>query len=692
MGDGIGRTKRSSRAVRRMRGALTILWAGRRSEPESGWDVRNETPWPIWVQGAQEVLCLAPLEQRTIKDLRSPATRRRARDAAAGGGVPDPCEPVSRYGLRALVERRQLTVQSREPDSEATGELAGVLRCASVGAFVWVCAVLVVPRPMWVAVGLVFGAALVVTVFLLTTRPGRLHDARRVRRWTWQSLTMGVILAVAVAGPALALWWGTSLHDEMRLRARPPWVQALPAAALIPRLLQLTLISTASLLPALMFFQFDAERLSTMRDRWMQNIFRIDPTLATVSDVEAKYGRQLEEAYGQRSDGRGRLTRGRRSPLIVATVAITFGWLVILLNTDPVLAPGAAGTGGKLDPVSLITPRPTTMTYAFLGAYFFGLNLVHNAYVRGDLRPKTYNLITTRILFAVILGWLISLAMADVASNWFAYGVAFAAGIVPRTVLHWLGELLDSAVVNQGNGSENRRRKGAFTALEEVVSSGEELTTLDGIDLYERTRLSDEGITTLQALVHHDLVDLFFKTRIAPPRLIDWVDQAVLQLYFADVSGAGRARDIDAVKALRRLGVRTATDFIDAVRNPAERPVVRGALLVQGRTAKQVNGCVVLLEQTLSQSEWANRIRRWKHSELTAVKPQERKYIGGDGILRAGDPRFSVPASPEPRKDQPAPPTAPVLTPVFPQGADGAPDAGSDEYEDDLEEPIRGRG
>ena len=47
------------------------------------------------------------------------------------------------------------------------------------------------------------------------------------------------------------------------------------------------------------------------------------------------------------------------------------------------------------------------------------------------------------------------------------------------------------------------------------------LTQLDEIDVYERTRLEEEGITSVQALARHDLVDLMLSSRIPAPRLID---------------------------------------------------------------------------------------------------------------------------------------------------------------------------
>ena len=47
-----------------------------------------------------------------------------------------------------------------------------------------------------------------------------------------------------------------------------------------------------------MYFQFDREKLPTQVDRWLHAIFRLDPSLDTVADVDAKYGRRVEEFYG----------------------------------------------------------------------------------------------------------------------------------------------------------------------------------------------------------------------------------------------------------------------------------------------------------------------------------------------------------------------------------------------------------
>src|SRR3712207_9305525 len=71
------------------------------------------------------------------------------------------------------------------------------------------------------------------------------------------------------------------------------------------------------------------------------------------------------------------------------------------------------------------------------------------------------------------------------------------------------------------------------------------------MDIYERTRLEEEGITGIQALARHDLIDLILSSRIPVPRLIDWLDQALLYQHAAE-----------HIDTLRKRGIRTATDFL----------------------------------------------------------------------------------------------------------------------------------
>ena len=106
----------------------------------------------------------------------------------------------------------------------------------------------------------------------------------------------------------------------------------------------------------------------------------------------AKYGRMMDEAYG-RETVTGRILPGKRLPVVIATAAIALGWLLTL----PI--PGYSrpwrsrrSPGARL----LASTVEEPIVFAFLGAYFFALNLVFRGYVRGDLRPKTYSQITVR--------------------------------------------------------------------------------------------------------------------------------------------------------------------------------------------------------------------------------------------------------------------------------------------------------
>ena len=76
-----------------------------------------------------------------------------------------------------------------------------------------------------------------------------------------------------------------------------------------------------------------------------------------------------------------------------------------------------------------------------------------------------------------------------------------------------------------GEAVPERRRRGKLPLHEPAP-----LTELEGIDLYDRTRLAEEGINNIEALAHADIVDLMSSTRISAAELVDWTDQAILYL------------------------------------------------------------------------------------------------------------------------------------------------------------------
>jgi hypothetical protein len=425
---------------------------------------------------------------------------------------------------------------------------------------------------------------------------------------TGQGLVVVVLVAVAVAAPAIAIYYGTELSSVIIFSPwnHPRLVHGPHSQYLVvARVLQLALLILVAVIPALMYFQFDRERLSTLVDRWLHAIFRLDPSLTNLSDVDAKYGRRVEEFYGA-SLGLGvsplRKRVRDRSPVIVATLLIAIGWILVLLNNQQ-----DAGTPPAFQ--SLFEPARTPMTLAFLGAYFLAVQVALRGYVRGDLKPKTYNVIIVRILMAVILAWVMQ---ALWGTSVFTLGASFLAGILPSTVLRWIKESLEQLrTTTQSVAKVRRSRKAVAAGLEpesatddDELSEKSPLSRLDDVDIYDRTRLEEEGITSIQALARHDLVDLILSSRIPVPRLIDWVDQAILHQH---VPGE--------VASLRQLGIRTATDFLQVCDSPKARADLTAAL------HRKPPIKIDLLRTVLERDEWVRYLCNWrKHDGSSAVE------------------------------------------------------------------------
>jgi hypothetical protein len=414
---------------------------------------------------------------------------------------------------------------------------------------------------------------------------------------TCQGLIILLVLFVAVAAPAAAIYYGTELSKVVVFTHWSHLSLVAGSDALyivVARLLQLIMLIIVSIVPALMYFQFDREKLSTLVDRWLHAIFRLDPSLGTVADVDAKYGRRVEEFYGASlatGVGEPRKRLHDRSPVIVATLLIAIGWIVVLLND--------AHRHGPLPSFQdLFRPSPTPMTMGFLGAYFLAVQVTLRGYVRGDLKPKTYNVITVRILMAVILAWA---AQALWGTNQVVLALSFIAGILPNTVLRRIRDVGGPGTILRQARDARYRPK----AEKDDLQVQSPLSQLDEVDVYERTRLEEEGITSVQALARHDLVDLILSSRIPVPRLIDWVDQAILLQHVPE----------RAAQRLRGLGIRTATDYLQVSANECAFSHLSCALAQEGNMNAE------LLWIVLNGDEWLSHIQNWRqHDGTTAMQ------------------------------------------------------------------------
>ncbi|WP_375770170.1 hypothetical protein NR798_04570 [Archangium gephyra] len=463
---------------------------------------------------------------------------------------------------------------------------------------------------------------------LVVRRLGSKDESRSsLANWARGKFYGLLLLSIGFGVPGLVILASKGFISHLRevLVALPAWVSPgglplpeVPANArllLAGRLLQWLFIGLLSLLPALLFFSFDREHQGTLRERFIAHIFRFDPEVKTRQDVQARYGKQMDEAYGaERRDGVVRLLPTRRSPLLMATLALALGWSFTLLGTDPRLVTGSLATPATVNILDFFEPQKATLTFGFLGAYAYALTTTFRSYARRDLQPKIYSHITTRVFTVMVLAWVLDESwlmipgvQGDKSALAALHTLAFVMGIVPETGLVFISEMLRTTL--------RRLRRGAKDPGFQLVDPHEPLTSLEGIDLYDRARLQDEGVTNVQALARHDVVELMLQTRVPAPRLLDWVDQAILHLH-ANAGGQVDGKPDPLLQNLRRYGIRTVTDLLEASAK-AQTPEAR-AELIKLLSGPEANGTIPRLQvvlDTIEDEEWVAQLLCWHKSQ-----------------------------------------------------------------------------
>ncbi len=486
---------------------------------------------------------------------------------------------------------------------------------------------------LWIGGG---GAAAVMVLILLSARG---HEG--LWRSTVQIFTGLAVAGVAVVVPALIIYFfgeGDRLFD----RETRGVVQ-------LGRALQWLFIATASMLPALLYYFFDRQQLSTLRRQLEHDIFRLDPSAHNLNDIRSRYGKQLDEAFGD-THSKTRLRAGKRWPILIATIIITLGWILTLtpvgphqdLLTTPAASGGASlgvdGQGPTESLLSFFVPRLEPLVLAFLGAYFFTLQTAILRFVRRDLKPSAYASVSVRILMAVILSWVLTLVgVGDIAAGL----VAFVVGIFPETGVALILETL-------------RKPAGIMQiVVPKNYAEAHPLTDLEGIGLYDRARLEDEGVTNVQSLAHHDLVDLMIETRIPASRLVDWVDQAVLSLHLR------RARPTAETpspweKRFHGLGIRNVTDLLKTADS-------HGVVLVADQDDERQTSELAAFIDSIRDDEWVANLRHWRCPKNMDDEPHDiPKKSPTDVVIPLAGPAAAILAD---AAEPTTPPAASAATP-----------------------------
>jgi len=404
----------------------------------------------------------------------------------------------------------------------------------------------------------------------------RLDGAKPRSRRQLHTVTLWCMLAISVAVPVLAFRAGLVRITEA------------PIVAVV-------FVAVATMLPGLLFFLFDRQRLSTLRDRFEWQIFRLDPNVRTLADVQSKYGSQMDEVFYAADEQTTTVNATQRLwPILVSTVTIALGWTMALHSPT---APDTTLFAALADPLA----------FAFLGAYFFSLNTCLRRYSRNDLRPKAYSAITVRVITVAILACLLQ-AVVESPESWIydatVLPLAFLIGVLPETGMVLLRQTLRHRLL-----PKDRR------ALEEQLP----LTDIEGLDLYDQARLIDEGVPNIEALAHHDLVDLLLETRIPVGRLVDWVDQAILRLHIVESTKTDDPGDLEGTEVLsdlHALGIRSATDLLAAKRRCAYRNALVDAIARRGDSPDTAECRLELLTGALCDDEWISYIQAWRARTL----------------------------------------------------------------------------
>jgi hypothetical protein len=217
--------------------------------------------------------------------------------------------------------------------------------------------------------------------------------------------------------------------------------------------------------------------------------------------------------------------------------------------------------------VAELTPVWTPVGLAFLGAYFFGVQMMFRRFVRRDLGPAAYLALTNRIILAVISVWVVLAAyaalenhnqfwqplmgMVDAEINWppIVMVIAFVVGVFPRVLWQFITAAVTKLLL--------------VKAVIPSVEAKQPLSELDGLTIWHESRLEEEDVENVPNMATIDIVDVMLHTQIPAERLVNWVDQAILLVALGTRDNAKDSNQQDDVRQkVFALGLRKASQVV----------------------------------------------------------------------------------------------------------------------------------
>jgi hypothetical protein len=456
--------------------------------------------------------------------------------------------------------------------------------------------------PAWLMLLIYGGAA---ALYAAWTLPA----TRQIVDHYWQYMVIVLVVVIAILlmlRPAMST--GQKRMTFVVFIVVPLVVGLLGAVPLLdPRyqvsVLRVVFIAVVTLLPATMYFLFISTRKYSLLNEFICNLHRLGllderadrvgldtgPPSESVQRVRlVAYVQKFEAAYGTlpvslmdaiRSTpditrlllqpGQARLassgvadvfTPETTPPLVISTVLMGLGWVTML-------PPWQGGIMNWRDAFVIQDTLPHY--YAFLGAYFFSIQMLFRRYVLRDLRASAYVAVSLRIVLATIATWVLvqisrvsGILIAPVQQSTPVEPVlvvtGFVVGVFPEVAWQYVQALL----------------KRVTNAAVVVPSLATQLpiSDLDGLTVWHQTRLEEEDIENIPNMATASIVELMLTTRVPPDRIIDWIDQAILYTMIG-----GEAEDLPRRGKLRECGFRTASSLVDAYWNHSNPKEIQAA-------------------------------------------------------------------------------------------------------------------
>lgn len=405
---------------------------------------------------------------------------------------------------------------------------------------------------------------LIVLVVLLAVGAGYAFDAVRDESVSgWIKATIFVIAAFLVAVVLIAgLRWIRRRFSEVE-----QWTNAIGLAALgllfgvIPVLvfargeqvflLELVVIVLLAMVPGFLYLQFLGVRGQTLWEEFVTNITRLDiaeygelPVLGEPVLSSNLYAQKFQAVYGLEDiKHSGRRSQGETLiPMLWLTVVVAIGWTLVM-QPEPLRS---AALVFKDVNAALPTLNAEAIAVGFVGAYFFVVQMIVRRYFQDDLKADAYVNALQRIISVVLIVGVLALVWPQDWSDPVLLAVAFFIGIFPQIGLDLIWEVV---------------KRSGVRALRPSLESEYPLSELDGLNVFYESRLLEEGIEDMQNLATADLVSLMLQTRIPLGRLVDWIDQCLLNLHLPPKKEDEYSKER---LALRLYGIRTATNLIGA--------------------------------------------------------------------------------------------------------------------------------